>query len=86
MEKNLGGYGKTAAVGTGITAKLVAEQVRDTILVLGTPAEELLGGKVIMAERDAFKGIDVAMMVHPGGKYNWLGLRNPSVINLDVEF
>jgi len=39
-----------------------------------------------MAERGAFNGIDVAMMVHPGGKYNWLGLRNPSVMNLDVKF
>jgi len=76
----------TAAVGAGIAAKLAAEQVGSTILVIGTPAEELLGGKVIMAERGAFEGVDVAMMVHPRGEYNWLGLRHLAVINLEVEF
>jgi hypothetical protein len=35
-----------------------------------------------MAERGAFNGIDVAVMVHPRGEYNWLGLRNLAVINL----
>jgi len=76
----------TAAVGAGIAAKLAAEQVGSTILVIGTPAEELAGGKVVMSERGAFEGVDVAMMVHPRGEHNWLGLRNLAMINLEVEF
>lgn len=76
----------TAAIGAGIAAKLAADQVGGTILVFGTPAEELLGGKVIMAERGAFEGIDVGMIVHPRGKWNWLHLRHLAVINLEVEF
>ncbi len=36
------------------------------ILVIGTPAEELYGGKVMMAERGAFDNLDAAMLVHPG--------------------
>jgi amidohydrolase len=33
--------------------------------VLGTPAEEIGGGKILMVERGAFDGIHVAMMIHP---------------------
>ena len=33
--------------------------------MLGTPAEEDVGGKVMMIERGAFDGVDVAMMAHP---------------------
>ncbi len=32
-----------------------------SIMVIGTPAEELYGGKVIMADRGAFKNIDAAI-------------------------
>jgi len=76
----------TAAVGAGIAAKLAAEQAGGTILVFGAPAEECLGGKVVMAEKGAFEGIDAAMMVHPRGKYNAVGVRFLAVISLDVEF
>ncbi|MGW2341402.1 M20/M25/M40 family metallo-hydrolase [Streptomyces sp. NPDC001661] len=36
-----------------------------TVRVLGTPAEEGGGGKVLMLERGAFDGVHAAMMVHP---------------------
>lgn len=31
----------------------------------GTPAEETIGGKVVMARRGAFRGVDAALMFHP---------------------
>ena len=34
-------------------------------MVLGTPAEEDIGGKVMMIEHGAFDGVDTAMMAHP---------------------
>jgi amidohydrolase len=34
-------------------------------VVLGTPAEEGGGGKIILLEKGALKGVDVAMIVHP---------------------
>ena len=55
-----------SAVGAAIALKPVVDQLGGSILVIGTPAEEIYGGKVIMAERGAFSGVDVAMMVHPG--------------------
>jgi amidohydrolase len=36
-------------------------------VVLGTPAEEGGGGKIVLARLGAFDGIDAAMMVHPAG-------------------
>ena len=55
----------TAGLGAayGLKAALSPTQVR--LLVLGTPAEESIGGKIIMLERGAFEGVDVALMAHP---------------------
>lgn len=54
-----------AAVGAGLALAQVADEVGLTVLVLGTPAEEGGGGKVLMLERGAFDGVHAAMMVHP---------------------
>ena len=56
----------TCAVGAGVASKLAIDQFGGSILVIGTPAEELYGGKVKMAENGAFNDLDAAMMVHPG--------------------
>jgi len=56
----------TCAVGTGVASKSAIDQLGGSILVIGTPAEELYGGKIIMADKGAFNDLDIAMMVHPG--------------------
>lgn len=55
------------AAGAGIAAAQVADEVGLTISVVGTPAEEVgdAGGKILLLERGAFKGVHAAMMVHP---------------------
>lgn len=53
------------AVGAGLGAARVADDVGLTISVLGTPAEEAGGGKILLMERGGFAGIHAAMMVHP---------------------
>jgi len=55
-----------SAVGAGIASKLAIDQFGGSLIIIGTPAEELGGGKAIMAERGGFDNLDVAMMVHPG--------------------
>ncbi len=55
----------TAALGAGIGLATVAKELRGKIVVMGTPAEEGGGGKVLLLQRGAFRGIDVAMMFHP---------------------
>jgi amidohydrolase len=56
-----------AAVGAGIAAASVADEIGLTVKVMGTPAEERgdAGGKILLLERGAFAGIHAAMMVHP---------------------
>lgn len=55
------------AVGAGIAAAKVADDVGLTISVIGTPGEESgdAGGKILLLERGAFDGVHAAMMVHP---------------------
>src|SRR3990170_7139336 len=55
----------TAGAGAGIAAARVADELGLTVSVIGTPAEEGGGGKVLLLERGAFNGVHAAMMVHP---------------------
>jgi amidohydrolase len=54
-----------STVGAAIGLASVADEVGATVIVLGTPAEEGGGGKILMLDAGAFDGLDVAMMVHP---------------------
>jgi amidohydrolase len=54
-----------AAVGAGLALAAVADEVGLSVTVLGTPAEEGGGGKIILLERGAFDGAHAALMVHP---------------------
>ncbi len=55
-----------AAAGAGIAAARIAGEIGATISVIGTPAEEGGGGKVLLLQRGAFDGVHASMMVHPG--------------------
>lgn len=58
----------TAAVGAALALKDACPELPGTIVVLGTPAEEEGGGKIIMCNEGVFDGIDAAMMCHPQNK------------------
>jgi amidohydrolase len=53
------------AVGAGLAMAKVADEVGLTVSVVGTPAEEGGGGKILLLERGGFRGVHAAMMVHP---------------------
>ncbi len=74
-----------AALGAGLALAEVAEEAGLTVLVLGTPAEEGGGGKILMLERGAFDGVHAAMMVHPWPHDRLFG-RCLAVSHFDVEF
>ena len=61
------GHNVIAAAGAGAGAALasVIAETGGSVVVLGTPAEEGGGGKVLMAREGAFDAIDAAMMIHP---------------------
>jgi amidohydrolase len=54
-----------AAVGAGLVLARLPERPAGQVEVIGTPAEETIGGKVLLAERGVFTGLDAALMVHP---------------------
>jgi amidohydrolase len=54
-----------SAVGAGLALAAVADHIDLEVRLLGTPAEEGGGGKILMLDRGAFDGVHAAMMVHP---------------------
>ncbi len=54
-----------AAVAAAVAVAPVADDLGIHLSVLGTPAEEGGGGKILLLERGAFAGVHAAMMVHP---------------------
>ncbi|MBH0777449.1 M20 family metallopeptidase [Nocardia bovistercoris] len=74
-----------AGVGAGLGLAEVADALGVTVVVLGTPAEESGGGKVLMLERGVFDDIAMAMMVHPGPT-EIAGARSLALADLGVVF
>src|SRR5262249_1308307 len=54
-----------AALGAIAGLFSIADQLPGRIVFLGTPAEEGGGGKILLLERGALKGVDAALMAHP---------------------
>ena len=61
------GHNIIAAASTGAALALrdVADRLAITVKLIGTPAEESGGGKVLLLERGVFDDVAMAMMVHP---------------------
>jgi amidohydrolase len=55
----------TAGLGAGLAAAALADELGGRVRIMGTPAEEGGGGKILMGRNGAFTGVDAAMMVHP---------------------
>ena len=53
------------AAGAGMALARVADDAGLRVTVLGTPAEEGGGGKILLLKQGAFDGAHAAMMVHP---------------------
>lgn len=75
----------TAAVGAAVALRGAIDEAGGSVTVIGTPAEELYGGKVIMAERGAFENMDTAMIVHPS-MVDMASIQALACIGLEVEF
>lgn len=55
-----------ASVGAAMALKKYATLLQGSFAVVGTPAEEGGGGKILLAEAGIFSEMDAAMMFHPG--------------------
>lgn len=74
-----------AGLATGLALKEAVGEGNGTVIVLGSPAEEGGGGKVVLIEREAFKGVDAAMMLHPTSRDSaWMNVL--AVEHVNVEY
>lgn len=55
-----------SAVGTALALAEVADELGLTVVLLGTPAEELGGGKALMLDAGVFDDVAATVMLHPG--------------------
>jgi len=55
-----------SAIGAAIGLAALADELGMRVSVVGTPAEEGGGGKIVMVERGVFNEFHAALMVHPG--------------------
>ncbi|MEI7755442.1 MAG: M20 family metallopeptidase [Actinomycetota bacterium] len=75
----------TAGLGAGLAAATVAQRAGGRLRIMGTPAEEGGGGKIVMARNGAFEGVDAAMMVHPADA-DLIRMDTIALQTVDVEF
>jgi amidohydrolase len=75
----------TAAIGAGLALAPLVEELGCRVTILGTPAEEKIGGKVDLIDAGAFTGAAAAMMVHPADE-DTLDPPHLAVDHLVVEF
>jgi amidohydrolase len=74
-----------ASLGAGMALAGVADDLGLSVTVLGTPAEEGGGGKVLLLGRGAFEGAHAAMMVHPWPE-DRLGATCLAVDHIEVHY
>ena len=75
----------TASIGAGIALKEVVEDLNIRVKILGTPAEEGGGGKIVLLDKGEFEDATCSMMIHPA-PYN---VANPTLTTIQqykVEF
>lgn len=53
-----------SVIGAALALKDICKKQSYKIVVYGTPAEETIGGKIIMQEKGCFQDIDIALMMH----------------------
>jgi amidohydrolase len=74
-----------AAVGAGVASRSVIDKLGGSVVVVGTPAEEGLGGKIDMVKAAVFNDLDAAMIIHPDC-LNMATIEALACSTLDVEF
>lgn len=74
-----------SSVGAGVALAAVIKELQGEVRVIGTPAEEGGGGKIILCRKGIFDDVDAALMVHPGCKTQ-SARQTMTMIPLDITF
>ncbi len=76
----------TSAAAAGVLLKRAWPDLPGRILVLGTPAEEGGGGKILMVEAGVFNDVDAALMMHPATGESKVGGTSLATSDLVINF
>jgi amidohydrolase len=75
----------TAALGAALGLDAIMDEIDGSVMVVGGPAEEKIGGKIPLVESGFLEGVAAAMMIHPRGDTQ-LGRVFLATTNLDFTF
>ena len=79
--------GVASALGGIVAADVLAEAGKGgQVIVFGTPAEEALSGKVMMAAKGAFRGLDAVLAWHPGAETRVMLAGGAAMTSLSFRF
>jgi amidohydrolase len=74
-----------ASVGAGVALSRCIDDIEGSVVVIGTPAEEGGGGKILLLNAGIFDDVNVAMMFHPSSR-TVVGNNSLGRIKFTVEF
>lgn len=76
----------TCSVGAAIGLSKIMKDLEGEVLLIGTPAEEGGGGKIILLEQNEFDDVDYALMMHPTSSKSIIGRGGLAATRVTVEF
>lgn len=78
----------SSGIGAGIALKATMEKydIHGTVKVIGTPAEETGGGKIIILDNGGFDGLDAALLLHPTTGMSKVAGRCKSSYSIEVTY
>lgn len=76
----------TCSVGAAIGLSKIMKELDGEVLLIGTPAEEGGGGKIILLEQNEFDDVDYALMIHPTSSRSIIGRGGLAATRVTVEF
>lgn len=75
----------SSAVGAAIALSKVITDLDGEVIVIGTPAEEYGGGKILLVEDGVFDKVDYALMIHPAA-VSLVGRGGLACTTIELEF
>ena len=76
----------TVAVGAFLGTAAVMADFPGKISLIGTPAEEAGGGKIILLENGVFDDVDFALMIHPSSGRSLINRGGRAATSVAIEF
>ena len=76
----------TSALAASLALASIKKDIPGKLVFMGTPAEEDIGGKIMMVEKGLFKDVDAAMMFHPAPGYTMTGRQGLALTEVKIEF